>query len=50
MVITPEIQILLSVVSVAIFIALILILNFRKKGTQKVLIWILSIAFGALMA
>ena len=46
----PEIQILLSVVSVAIFIALILILNFRKKGTQKVLIWILSIVFGILMA
>lgn len=50
MVITPEIQILLSVVAVAIFIALILILNFRKKGTQKVLIWIMAIIFGTLMA
>ena len=49
MVITPEIQVILSVLSVAIFIALILILNFRKKGTQKVLIWILTIAFGSLM-
>lgn len=49
MVITPEIQILLSVVAVAIFIALILILNFRKKGTQKGLIWIMAIAFGTLM-
>ena len=46
---TPEIQILLSVVAVAIFIALIIILNFRKKGTQKVLIWIMAIAFGILM-
>ncbi len=49
MVITPEIQILLSVAAVAIFIALILILNFRKKGTQKVLIWIMAIIFGTLM-
>ena len=49
MVITPEIQVTLSVVAVALFIALILILNFRKKGTQKVLIWILAIVFGILM-
>jgi hypothetical protein len=49
MVITPEIQVILSVVAVTIFIALILILNFRKKGTQKVLIWIMSIFFGILM-
>ena len=52
MVLTPEIlniQILLSFVAVAIFIALILILNFRKKGTQKVLIWIMAIIFGILM-
>ena len=52
MVLTPEIiniQILLSFVAVAIFIALILILNFRKKGTQKVLIWIMAILFGTLM-
>jgi hypothetical protein len=49
MVITPEIQVILSFVAVAIFIALILILNFRKKGTQKVLIWIMAIAFGTLM-
>jgi len=47
--VTPEIQVILSVVAVAIFIALILILNFRKKGTQKVLIWIMAIAFGTLM-
>ena len=48
----PEIQIIqifLSFVAVAIFIALILILNFRKQGQQKVLIWIMTIAFGALM-
>lgn len=45
----PEIQVLLSVVAVAIFIVLILVLNFRKKDTQKVLIWILAIAFGTLM-
>ncbi|MBY9009185.1 MAG: hypothetical protein KGD74_04910 [Candidatus Lokiarchaeota archaeon] len=45
----PEIQIFLSVAAVAIFIALILVLNFRKKDTQKVLIWILAIAFGTLM-
>jgi len=45
----PEIQILLSVVAVAIFIALIIILNFRKKGTQKGLIWIMAILFGILM-
>ena len=43
------IQIFLSFVAVAIFIALILILNFRKQGQQKVLIWIMTIAFGALM-
>ena len=49
MVITPEIQVILSFVAVAIFIALIIILNFRKKGTQKVLIWIMAIAFGTLM-
>ncbi len=49
MVITPEIQVILSFVAVAIFIALILILNFRKKGTQKILIWIMSIVFGTLM-
>jgi len=52
MVLTLEmqyIQVTLSVVAVAIFIALIIILNFRKKGTQKVLIWIMSIAFGTLM-
>lgn len=47
--ITPEIQVILSVVAVAIFIALIIILNFRKKGTQKVLIWIMAIIFGTLM-
>jgi len=46
---TPEIQVTLSVVAVAIFIALIIILNFRKKGTQKVLIWIMAIPFGTLM-
>ncbi|GAF84269.1 unnamed protein product [marine sediment metagenome] len=46
---TPEIQVTLSVVAVVIFIALIIILNFRKKGTQKVLIWIMAIAFGTLM-
>ena len=45
----PEIQIILSFAAVAIFIALIVILNFRKQGTQKVLIWIMSIAFGILM-
>ena len=45
----PEIQIILSVAAVAIFIALILILNLRKKGTQKVLIWIMSALFGVLM-
>ena len=43
------IQIFLSFTAVAIFIALILILNFRKQGQQKVLIWIMTIAFGALM-
>ncbi|MBY8987547.1 MAG: hypothetical protein KGD61_03755 [Candidatus Lokiarchaeota archaeon] len=47
--ITPEIQVTLSFVAVAIFIALIIILNFRKKGTQKILIWIMAIAFGTLM-
>ena len=47
--ITPEMQILLSVVAVVIFIALILVLNFRKASTQKVLIWLLTIAFGTLM-
>jgi len=45
----PEIQIILSFVAVAIFIALILILNFRKQGQQKVLIWIMAIIFGVLM-
>jgi len=45
----PEIQIILSVAAVAIFIALILILNLRKKGTQKVLIWIMAAIFGVLM-
>jgi len=45
----PEIQIIISFVAVAIFIALILILNFRKQGTQKILIWIMSILFGVLM-
>ena len=45
----PEIQIILSVISVVIFIALILILNFRKQGTQKALIWILAIIFGVVM-
>ncbi|MHA1319290.1 MAG: hypothetical protein ACTSQ1_05670 [Promethearchaeota archaeon] len=45
----PEIQIILSFVAVAIFIALILILNFRKQGTQKVLIWIMATIFGILM-
>jgi hypothetical protein len=44
-----EIQIFLSVISVVIFIALILILNFRKQGTQKALIWILAIIFGIIM-
>jgi len=34
----PEIQIILSVAAVAIFIALILILNFRKHGTQKIVV------------
>ncbi len=43
------IQIFLSFVAVAIFIALILILNYRKQGQQKVLVWIMAIAFGALM-
>ena len=43
------IQIFLSFVAVAIFIALILILNFRKQGQQKVLVWIMAIDFGALM-
>ena len=45
----PEIQIILSVAAVAIFIALILILNFRKRGQQKVLIWIMATIFGVLM-
>ncbi len=45
----PEIQILLSFIAVAIFVALILTLNFRKKGTLKVLIWIWIILFGILM-
>ena len=45
----PEIQIILSFVAVAIFIALILILNFRKLGQQKVLIWIMATLFGVLM-
>ncbi|MHA1486144.1 MAG: hypothetical protein ACTSSC_03115 [Promethearchaeota archaeon] len=45
----PEIQIILSFVAVAIFIALIIILNFRKQGTQKVLIWIMATIFGILM-
>jgi len=45
----PEIQIILSFAAVAIFIALILILNFRKQGTQKVLIWIMAAIFGVLM-
>jgi len=45
----PEIQIILSVAAVAIFIALIIILNFRKQGTQKVLIWIMATIFGVLM-
>lgn len=45
----PEIQILLSFAAVAIFIALILTLNFRKKGTQKVLIWIWIILFATIM-
>ncbi len=49
MVITPEIQVYLSFLAVGIFIALILILNFRKKGTQKILIWIMAIIFGTLM-
>jgi hypothetical protein len=47
--ITPEIQIILSVTSVVIFIALILILNFRKQGNQKALIWMLAIIFGIIM-
>ncbi|MHA1508505.1 MAG: hypothetical protein ACTSO6_07375 [Promethearchaeota archaeon] len=45
----PEIQIILSFAAVAIFIALIVILNFRKQGTQKTLIWIMSAIFGILM-
>ncbi|MFX0074182.1 MAG: hypothetical protein ACFE96_01970 [Candidatus Hermodarchaeota archaeon] len=45
----PEIQILLSVVSVIVFIILILVLNFRKQGTKKALIWILVIIFGIIM-
>jgi hypothetical protein len=48
--ITPEIQIILSVVAVAIFITLILILNYRKQGQKKVLIWIMATIFGVLMA
>ncbi len=45
----PEIQIILSVAAVAIFIALILILNFRKRDQKKVLIWIMATIFGVLM-
>ncbi|MBY8979700.1 MAG: hypothetical protein KGD72_04870 [Candidatus Lokiarchaeota archaeon] len=45
----PEIQIILSVAAVAIFIALIIILNFRKQGTLKTLIWIMATIFGVLM-
>lgn len=45
----PEIQIILSVAAVAIFIALILILNFRKRDQKKVLIWIMVTIFGVLM-
>ncbi|MHA1242609.1 MAG: hypothetical protein ACTSQU_17765 [Promethearchaeota archaeon] len=45
----PEIQIILSFAAVAIFIALIVILNFRKQGTQKALIWIMAAIFGVLM-
>jgi len=45
----PEIQIILSFAAVAIFITLILILNFRKRGQQKVLIWIMATIFGVLM-
>ncbi|NVM19034.1 MAG: hypothetical protein HWN80_15070 [Candidatus Lokiarchaeota archaeon] len=44
-----EIQIILSFVAVAIFIALILTLNFRKQDQSKALIWILIIIFGVLM-
>jgi len=47
--ISQEMQIILSFVAVAIFITLILILNFRKKGKLKPLIWILLILFGVLM-
>ncbi|MHA1508778.1 MAG: hypothetical protein ACTSO6_08760 [Promethearchaeota archaeon] len=45
----PEIQIILSFAAVAIFIALILILNFRKRDQKKVLIWIMATIFGVLM-
>ena len=45
----PEIQIILSFAAVAIFIALIVILNYRKQGTQKALIWIMAAIFGILM-
>ncbi len=45
----PEIQIILSFAAVAIFIALIVILNYRKQGTQKALIWIMATIFGVLM-
>ncbi|GAG93808.1 unnamed protein product [marine sediment metagenome] len=45
----PIIQVILSFAAVAIFIALIIILNFRKQGTQKALIWVMTIIFGILM-
>ena len=45
----PIIQVILSFAAVAIFIALIIILNFRKQGTQKALIWVMAIIFGTLM-
>ena len=43
-------QLVLSFVAVAIFIALIITLNFRKKGTKVILIWTWIILFGVLMA
>jgi len=54
--VTPEMQLILDItqlvlsfVAVTIFIALIITLNFRKKGTKVILIWTLIILFGVLM-
>jgi hypothetical protein len=49
MILSPEMQIIVSFIAVAVFIALILTLNLRKQGKLKVLICIWIILFGALM-